>query len=156
MNTNSTLRPSVRLSLFAAASLLFFAFAAGCEHDSVGDRHNSSSSSSASSESGSSPAVSSSAIVGSWRLVSDDGAAWYAHFDENGNWKITDDAEGAARRVYGTYTCNGSSFAGPMVNPGVGEGKIEGTLDTSSTLSLDFIEYWHTPAKHVPYTGTKL
>lgn len=141
---NTTLRP---LRLLAAASLLLFALAAGCEHDSP--RRDSDSSRSSSNET-------STDLVGSWRLVAADGSAWYAHFGGDGNWKITDDAEGAARRVYGTYTCNGSSFAGPMVNPGVGEGKIEGTLDTSSTLSLDFIEYWHTPAKHVPYTGTKL
>ncbi|MBR6020953.1 MAG: hypothetical protein IK066_00880 [Kiritimatiellae bacterium] len=155
MNTNSPLRPSVRLSLFAAASLLLFAFASGCEHDPVGERNGSSSSSSESSASASSAAVSSSAIVGSWRLVSGDGAAWYAHFDENGNWKITDDAEGTARRVYGTYTFDGTKFSGPMVNPHVGEGKIEGTLEDGS-MTLDFVEYWHTPAKHVPYSGTKL
>jgi hypothetical protein len=42
-----------------------------------------------------------------------------------------------------------------MVNPGVGNGKIEGTFEDNS-MTMDFIEYWHTPAKHVPYTGSKI
>ncbi len=41
-----------------------------------------------------------------------------------------------------------------MVNPGVGEGEIVATL-TGTTLNLDFVEFWHRPPKHVPYTGTK-
>ena len=24
------------------------------------------------------------------------------------------------------------------------------------SMTMDFVGYWHTPAKHVPYTGTKL
>ena len=35
------------------------------------------------------------------------------------------------------------------------EGVAFAALD-GSVLSLDFVEFWHTPAKHVPYTGTKI
>ena len=42
-----------------------------------------------------------------------------------------------------------------MVNPGTGTGEIVATL-SGDTLSLDFVEYWHNPYKHVPYTGAKI
>ena len=42
-----------------------------------------------------------------------------------------------------------------MVNPGIGTGEIVAVLE-GATLSLDFVEFWHSPAKHVPYTGTKI
>ena len=37
---------------------------------------------------------------------------------------------------------------------GTGEGEIIATLDGAS-LSLDFVEYWHDPHKHILYNGTK-
>ena len=43
----------------------------------------------------------------------------------------------------------------PFVNPGTGEGEIVATL-AGATLNLDFVEFWHSPPKHIPYTGTKL
>lgn len=142
MITTTSAKSFRLLRLAAAVSALLFAFAMGCG-DSIHDDEKQSSSDT------------SSDIVGSWRLVAESGSAWYAHFDKDGNWKITDDEAGTARRVYGTYTCNGNSFSGPMINPHVGTGKIEGTFEDGS-MTMDFVEYWHTPAKHVPYTGTKL
>ena len=136
----------------AAAALLLFALAAGCEHKNRGGSNDSNDSSSSNTTQ---PATQDSSLVGSWRLVGTDGGAWFAHFDNAGNWKITDDAAGSARRVYGTYSVSGKTYSGPMVNPGVGEGRIEGSFD-GDTMTMDFIEYWHDPAKHVPYTGTRL
>ena len=143
MNATSLRRRPLPFRRLAAACLLLAAFAAGCGHDSGGD------------DDGDAPWTPDSAIVGSWRLSAEDGSAWYAHFGEDGNWKITDDLEGTARRVHGTYTFDGTRFSGPMVNPRVGEGRIEGTVE-GGTMTMDFIEYWHDPAKHVPYTGTKV
>ncbi len=57
--------------------------------------------------------------------------------------------------MFGTYVVEGNRASGPMVNPGTGEGEIVATL-SGATLSLDFVEFWHSPPKHVPYTGTKL
>ena len=57
--------------------------------------------------------------------------------------------------MFGTYVVEGNVAAGPMVNPGTGEGEIVATL-SGATLNLDFVEFWHSPPKHVPYTGTKL
>lgn len=142
MNATSPRRRPLPFRRLAAACLLLAAFAAGCGHDSSDGGDDA-------------PWSPDSAIVGSWRLVAGDGSAWYAHFAEDGNWKITDDLEGTARRVHGTYTFDGTRFSGPMVNPRVGEGKIEGSVD-GDAMTMDFIEYWHDPAKHVPYTGTKV
>jgi hypothetical protein len=133
--------------LWAAGALLVLALSAGCEHDKPGGGNGGGGTAGG--------GAGGTSITGSWKLVSDGGSAWYAHFSGDGTWKITDDAAGNARRVYGTYSCSGNRFSGPMVNPGVGEGKIEGTWEDGE-MTMDFVEYWHTPAKHVPYTGTKM
>jgi hypothetical protein len=97
-----------------------------------------------------------SAFVGTWALNGADGKlAWYILFKADNSWLISDTADGSAQRVYGTYVVEGNRAAGPMVNPGTGEGEIVATL-SGATLSLDFVEFWHSPPKHVPYTGTKL
>lgn len=149
--------------LSLAAALLALALFSACDDDKDGAlRWHSSSSSSSSSTSSSSSSTSSSTstttsnanIVGTWSL-SNGPNTWYIHFASDKTWKITDDRQGTARRVYGTYTTDGNKFSGPMVNPGVGTGNISGTID-GDLISLDFVEYWHTPAKHVPYTGEKL
>ena len=95
------------------------------------------------------------AFVGTWALRDAAGTLkWYILFKADRTWLISDTADGSARRVYGTYVVEGNRAAGPMVNPGVGEGEIVATL-TGTTLNLDFVEFWHRPPKHVPYTGTK-
>ena len=97
-----------------------------------------------------------SAFVGTWALRGADGKlAWYILFKADNSWLISDTADGSAQRVYGTYVVEGNRAAGPMVNPGTGEGEIVATLD-GENLSLDFVEYWHDPYKHVAYNGTKI
>ena len=138
---------------FAAAALLLpFALAAGCE-DHHGDGSGPVAAGGGSEDRGG--GSENGFLVGTWKLVGNDGSFWFAHFAADGSWSISDDAAGAARRVYGTYSAKGASFSGPMVNPNAGDGEIKGTVD-GGTMSLDFIEHWHTPYKHVPYTGTKL
>ena len=97
-----------------------------------------------------------SAFVGTWALRQGDGAVErYILFKSDNSWLISDTADGSAQRVYGTYVVEGNQAAGPMVNPGTGEGEIAATLD-GENLSLDFVEYWHDPYKHVAYNGTKI
>lgn len=97
-----------------------------------------------------------SAFVGTWALRDAAGALkWYILFNADNTWLISDTADGSARRVFGTYVVEGNRASGPMVNPGTGEGEIAATL-AGSTLNLDFVEFWHSPPKHIPYTGTKL
>lgn len=100
------------------------------------------------------PAKSAPGLIGTWQLTGN-GTVWYAHFLPNGTWRITDDRAGTKDHVYGTYTADDSSFRGNMTNPGVGTGSIAGYYNGRS-LALDFAENWHTPAKHVSYTGKKL
>lgn len=150
--------------LALAAALLALALFPACDDKDGALRwhsHNdatSSGSAGSSSSSFSSPSSSTTAsnadIVGTWSL-SNGPNTWYIHFASDNTWKITDDQLGTVRRVYGTYTTDGNKFSGPMVNPGVGTGNISGNID-GDLISLDFVEYWHTPAKHVPYTGEKL
>lgn len=131
--------------------------ASGCEddketrpwYDPVSGTSGSSSASSTSSSSKKAPA----ALVGTWSLTNG-GSTWFIHFSSDGSWRITDDAAGAKRRVYGSFTADDSSFSGPMTNPGVGTGAIAGHYNGRS-MTLDFAEYWHTPTKHVSYVGTK-
>ena len=96
------------------------------------------------------------AFVGTWALREGNSEVkWYILFKADNSWLISDTADGSARRVYGTYAVEGNRAAGPMVNPGTGEGEIIATLNGAS-LSLDFIEYWHDPHKHILYNGTKM
>ena len=97
----------------------------------------------------------SSKFVGTWALSQGGGVSWYLIFNSDGSWLISDTADGSARRVFGTYTVDGNVASGPMTNPGIGTGEIVATLD-GDMLSLDFIEHWHNPYKHVPYSGTQI
>lgn len=99
-----------------------------------------------------------SAFVGTWTLYEGDAIqgspAWYVHFKEDATFFISDNADGTRVRVSGTYSESGGALVGPFTNPGVGEGRVEATI-TNGVILLDFIEYWHTPNKVVPYAGTK-
>ena len=123
------------------SALLTFAFAfAGCES---GGSDNSSSSSS-----------SSNSFVGGWKLTSGS-SVWYLYVYADGSCKLCDSADESKAHLTGTYSVSGSTLTGAMKNPGVGDAEIVATL-SSGTMSLDFIEHWHTPYKHIAYTGAKL
>ena len=139
MNEKRTL-PSVLRGLATAALLLPLAFAASCEDGHHGGGGSGS-------------------IAGTWKLTAiseGESGYWFVHFADDGSWQITDDAEGKERtRAKGDYTTSGDSFKGSMVNPGVGDGEIEGKV-TNGAMTFDFIEHWHTPYKHNVYSGVKL
>ena len=143
-------------AFFRILSACALAFCAGCElieNDEAAFA--AASGSGAPAASSSSSRTNKTGIVGTWHLkgVTEPGS-WYASFDENGSWAIKDSPDAARTRVHGTYTTSGSKFVGPMVNPGVGEGRINGTWSGSS-MTLYFTEYWHTPHKTVQYAGTR-
>lgn len=100
-----------------------------------------------------------SAFVGTWVLYEGDtvqgNPSWYVHFIDDGTFFISDNADGTRVRVSGTYSESNGALVGPFTNPGVGEGRVEAVI-ADGVISLDFIEYWHTPNKVVPYAGTKL
>lgn len=94
-------------------------------------------------------------LVGTW-LITKEGSPAYWMFKEDGTFqknRTGEPADGAIHFV-GTYSTSGSSFSGEFTNPGVGTGEIEGTVSGDS-LAMDFIEFWHSPAKVVPCVGTR-
>ena len=94
-------------------------------------------------------------FVGSWALThATDGSAMFIDFNSDGTFVMKDCAE-CGPHMTGTYTVDGDTASGPLENPGVGEGEIVAELD-GENLILDFIEHWHNPYKHVPYTGSKI
>ena len=94
-------------------------------------------------------------FVGSWALAQAiDGSAMFIDFNEDGSFVMKDCAECDAHMT-GTYTVDGDTATGPLENPGVGTGEIVAELD-GDDLILDFVEFWHSPPKHNPYTGSKI
>ncbi len=98
-------------------------------------------------------------IRGTWALNSGStvtgNTVWFIHFKNDGSYAISNNADGSGQRVSGTYSQSGNTVTGPFTNPGVGKGRIDGVV-TGGVLQLDFVEYWHTPNKHVPYAGRKI
>lgn len=80
---------------------------------------------------------------------------WYLHLQSDGSYFISDNADGSGVRVTGTYSDSGNTITGPFNNPGVGEGRIDATI-SGGVMQLNFVEYWHTPNKVVPYAGQKI
>jgi hypothetical protein len=100
----------------------------------------------------------SSGFVGHWVILDQTFAGaqpWYVHFRDDGTWNFSDNADGSEPSGTYGYTIEGSTLVGPFENPGVGEGRIEATVD-GDRIRIDFIEYWHTPHKVVPYAGTRM
>ena len=142
------------LALLVLAFLPAAALFSGCENDSTGVYFKDGSHPQGNHQRPTAP-VGKGTLPGSWQLTAADGSSWYVHFNQDGTWQITDDAAGQAYRVSGGYSTTGNSFSGNMVNPGVGSGEINGSWDGDS-ITLNFIEHWHTPYKVIPYTGTRL
>jgi hypothetical protein len=108
------------------------------------------------------PTANNSAFVGTWALylgsVGSGAIQWYVTFNADGSFYLSDaPANPATSHVYSTApaTVTSGKLVGPFENAGTGTGRIEATI-TGSTLSLDFIENWHTPEKHNPFVGQKV
>ena len=103
--------------------------------------------------------ASESSVVGVWALQ--EGSTytgnpyWYVTFNADGTYAISNNPDGSGQRVYGTYTTSGETVTGPFTNPGVGEGRIDAVY-LGNDILLDFVEYWHSPEKHVLYAGARL
>ena len=98
-------------------------------------------------------------VVGVWALQEGEAytgaTTWYITFNPDGTYAISNNADGSGQRVSGTYTDSGGAVTGPFTNPGVGNGRIDAVYSGNDIL-LDFVEYWHTPEKHVLYAGVRL
>jgi hypothetical protein len=92
-------------------------------------------------------------FVGSWRM-SDSNDTFYFYFDSNNTFVGCDVPDRTRVHFSGTWSVSGGTLRGPFTNPGVGTGEIVCTI-TNNVMSMDFIEHWHTPFKHLAFTGSK-
>ncbi len=111
------------------------------------------------SDSDDSPAATS--VVGTWSFndAPDGSGGWNSWwvFQPDGRFIMYDDPGLKAFHLDGTYQQDGLKVTGDFVNPRVGTGEIDATLNAQGTrMELDFIEHWHTPYKHVPLYGTRV
>ena len=96
------------------------------------------------------------AFVGTW-LVTKEATASYYIFNADGSFVkyLADEPVGGAVHFVGSYTVTDGTLSGDFMNPGIGAGEIECTIAADGTLVMDFIEYWHTPPKHIACTGVR-
>lgn len=95
-------------------------------------------------------------FAGTWLIQKEDTISYWI-FREDGTFekKRADEPINGASHFSGTYSVDGGFLTGKFTNPGVGTGEIEGTIADNGTLLMDFIEFWHSPAKVVPTTGVR-
>ncbi len=99
-----------------------------------------------------------SAAAGTWQFRSGETGtiSWWV-FKDDGSFVTYDNEQLTAAHIRGTFSQDGNTISGAFVNGSVGNGEISGTIaDDGKTMQIDFIEHWHTPYKHVPYSATKL
>jgi len=128
---------------FVAMLALMIGFGAGCESgDDGGD--------------GGGDGGGDSELVGTWQITKEGTPAYWIFHDDGMFTKYqAGEPVGGGVHFVGSYATSGSSFSGTFTNPGVGNGEINGTVSGDS-LTMDFIEFWHTPTKVVPCTGNRL
>ncbi|MBM4153819.1 MAG: hypothetical protein FJ221_02160 [Lentisphaerae bacterium] len=96
------------------------------------------------------------AFVGTWLIQKEATEAYWVFFaDGTFRKNLADQPLDGAVHFFGTYTVSGGTLNGSFTNPGIGDGAIECTIAANGTMVMDFIEYWHSPAKHVPCTGVR-
>lgn len=112
-------------------------------------------SSSGSNGSTTAPPNTGSEFVGSWVLSDSAGTVTFYLYIESNNTFVGADVPDKSRVHFsGTWSVTNGTFRGPFTNPGVGNGDLVCTI-ANGVMTVDFIEHWHSPDKHVPYTGRK-
>ncbi len=102
------------------------------------------------------PPVTIDQFVGSWAVL--DAASVLTGFlviESNNNFAWFDNQGDTIPHFFGTGSVTNGTFTGPFTNPGVGDGELVCTIAANGSMNMDFIEFWHSPPKHVPYTATK-
>ncbi len=95
-------------------------------------------------------------VVGKYAMNQGGAAVEWWQFNADGTFAMFNDAGFTSQHVSGTYTQNGNIIQGPFQIP-AGKGDIYCVLSADGkTMSLDFIEHWHSPDKHNPFNGVKL
>jgi hypothetical protein len=93
---------------------------------------------------------------GIWLITKEDTSSLWIFF-EDGRFekKRAGQPLNSTNHFSGTYSINEGFLSGSFTNPGVGDGEIEGTLSEDDLFIMNFIEYWHSPAKVVPCVGVR-
>jgi hypothetical protein len=94
-------------------------------------------------------------FVGSWALSDSSGTDFYLYIESNNTFVIADVPDKNRVHMSGTGSVANGTFKGPFENPGVGTGDLVCTI-ANGVMTVDFIEHWHSPDKHIPFTGRKL
>lgn len=95
-------------------------------------------------------------FIGSWAVSDADGTILgYLYIEPDHTFVWADFPDKTNPHFSGAWSITGETLLGPFTNPGVGDGELVCTIAPSGIMNIDFIEYWHSPAKHVPYTATK-
>jgi hypothetical protein len=92
-------------------------------------------------------------FVGSWKMSEAEGTMYF-YIDSNNKFVGCDVPDRTKVHISGTWSVTNGTLKGTFTNPGVGDGEIVCTI-SNNVMSMDFIEHWHDPYKHVAYTGSK-
>lgn len=95
-------------------------------------------------------------FVGTWLITKEDTTSFWI-FNQDGTFqkKRAGQPLNSPNHFVGTYSVNEGILQGEFTNPGVGDGEIQGTINENDVFLMDFIEFWHSPPKVVPCTGTR-
>jgi hypothetical protein len=103
------------------------------------------------------PTVTVDQFIGSWAVADAEGATiGYLFIESDNTFVWADIPDKTAPHFSGTWSFTGDTLIAPFTNPGVGDGELVCTIAADGSMPIEFIEYWHSPAKHVPYIATKL
>jgi hypothetical protein len=113
-----------------------------------------SSSGSSSGGDSSTPAVSTNPFVGSWKVTGEVDA--WLYIDSNNTFVWADVPDKNRPHFSGRWSVTNGTLTGPFINPGVGAGDLICTIGANGVMTIDFVEHWNTPDKHLAFTATKL
>jgi hypothetical protein len=111
-------------------------------------------SSSGSSSGGGDSSTSTNPFVGSWKVTGEVDA--WLYIDSNNTFVWADVPDKNRPHFSGRWSVTNGTLTGPFINPGVGNGDLVGTIAANGVMTIDFVEHWNTPDKHLPFTATKL
>jgi hypothetical protein len=99
-------------------------------------------------------------FIGRWEIfdltAGPNPSPWYVVFSNDGSWYFSTSPNGGPDGSgMKTYFIDGDTLIGGFTNPNAGDGRIEAKV-SGNEITIDFIEYWHTPHKVVPYAGTRM
>ena len=95
-------------------------------------------------------------FIGTWLIQKEDSSSYWIFFaDGVFAKKRAGRPADSANHFLGTFSVKDGVLTGNFSNPGVGTGKIEGTIGADGKFLMNFIEFWHNPPKVVPCVGVK-